>query len=120
MWATCTLQHLDPDGVFAVHAGLIALTACPVACNIVEALVELAVLEVVLGHEACAAGGVNEVIKADHAGGCRGTHRLVLICSGNGAASSVVVHKIEGGDLGVLKEGDARCSGMAEEEPIEL
>ena len=30
-WVACTLQRLDPDGVFAVRARLVALAACPVA-----------------------------------------------------------------------------------------
>ena len=42
-WAACTLQHLDPDGVFAAHAVLIALAARPVAPahDIVEILLSL-------------------------------------------------------------------------------
>ena len=50
VWAARILQHLDPDGIFVAHAGLVALTAHPVipACDIVEAHVELVVLEVVL------------------------------------------------------------------------
>ena len=66
-WPGCvrvahTLQRLDPDGVFMAQAGLIALAACPAAPvhNIVEALVELVVLKVVLGHEACMARGIDE------------------------------------------------------------
>ena len=62
MRVACTLQRLDPDGVFVAQAGLIALAACPAApvCDIVEALVELVVLEVALGHEACMAGGIDK------------------------------------------------------------
>ena len=35
----------------------------------------------------------------------------MLVCSGDGAAGSVVVHKIEGGDLGVLNERFKRIDG---------
>ena len=116
-----TLQRLDPDGVFAARAGLVALAAGPVAParDVVEALVELAVLEVALGHEARAAGGVDEVVEADGAGRGGGARGPVLVRGGDGAAGGVVVRKVEGGDLGVLEDGDAGRGGVAEEELVE-
>ena len=103
----CTLQAAAPQSrrCFTAHARLIALAACPVAPAhaVVEALVELAVLEVTLGHEACAAGAVDTVVEVDHASGSGGTHRLVLVHSSDGAASGVIVRKVKGGVPGVLK-----------------
>ena len=98
----------------------VALTARPVApahdiTDIVEALVELAVLEVTLGHEARTAGGVDEVVEADRASGSGGASRPVLVRSSDGAAGGVVVRKVEGGVLGVLEDSDPGCGGMAEE-----
>ena len=120
VWVACTLQHLNPDGIFTACARLIALTARPVApahnvTDIVEVLVELAVLEVTLGHEARTAGGINEVVEVDHAGGSGGARGLVLVRSGNGVAGGVVVCKVEGGVLGVLEDGDPGHVSMAEE-----
>ena len=111
MWAACTLQRLNPDGIFVAHAGLIALAAHPVvpACDIVEAHVELVVLEVALGHEACMAGGLDKVVKADCAGGGRGACGLVLICSSDRAAGSVIG---SGTDKGAITdEGDVTNKG---------
>ena len=73
-----------------------------------------------LGHEAHTARGIDEVVNVDCASGGRGTHRPVLICSSDRAAGSVIICKIKGGDLGVLKDGNARCGSVAEEELIKL
>ena len=114
--APCRLQRLNPDGVFAARAGLVALAARPVAParDVVEALVELVVLEVTLGHEARAAGGVDEVVEVDRAGGGGGAHGPVLVRSGDGAAGGVVVRKVKGGVPGVLEDGDPGRGGVAE------
>ena len=71
-----------------------------------------------LGHEAHAARGVDKVVEVDRAGGGRGTHGPMLVHSSNGAASGVIVRKVEGGVLGVLEDGDPRRGGMAEEELV--
>ena len=119
VWAARTLQHLDPDGIFVAHAGLVALTAHPVipACDIVEAHVELVVLEVALGHEAHMAGGrargmaggLDEVVEADCAGASGGACGLVLICSSDGAASGVIGSGMDKG--AIMDEGDVMNEG---------
>ena len=117
MWAAHTLQHLNPDGVFMVRARLVVLAARPVvpACDIVEAHVELVVLEVALGHEAHmargAAGGLDEVVEVDCAGGGGGTCRLVLVCSSNGAASGVIGGGTDKG--AITDEGDVTNEGVS-------
>ena len=94
-WVVCNLQCLNLDGIFAACAGLAALGACPVvlAHDIVKALVKLAVLEVMLGYEAHAAGSINEVVEADHVSSSGGACGPVLVCSSNGAAGGIVVCK---------------------------
>ena len=122
MWAAHTLQRLDPDGVFMARARLVALAARPVvpACDIVEAHVELVVLEVALGHEARMAGGVagglDEVVKVDCAGGSGGTCGLVLVCSSDGAAGGVVGSGID--KDAIMDEGDVTNEGCVMNEGI--
>ena len=77
-------------------------------------------LEVVLGHEVCAAGGIDKQVEVDHAGGCGGACGLVLVHSGDWAAGRLIVHKVKGGDLGVLKDSDAGHGSVVEEELVKL
>ena len=117
MWAAHTLQRLNPDGIFVARARLIALTACPVvpAHHIVEAHVELMVLEVALGHEACVAGGMagglNEVVKVDCAGGSGGACMPVLVCSSDGVAGGVAAKGAITDEGNVTNEGRVMNEG---------
>ena len=93
-----TLQRLDPEVVFMARAVLVALAACPATPvrDVVEALVELVVLEVALGHQAHVAGGIDKQVKVNRAGGGGGARRPVLIHSSDWAAGGLIVRKSRG------------------------
>ena len=115
-----TCERLEPGRVLAAGADAVHARASPVAParDVAQARVDLAVLEVLLRHDALAAGGVDEVVERDGAGDA--AVGGVLPFCGDGPAERVVVREDDGEGARLLEDAHAALFGVAEEDVVKV
>lgn len=102
--------------VSAWHVHALSAPVAP-ACNVVESLVHLPVLEVLGGHQSFAAGGIHEVVEGNVPGGAVAN---IVGSDWSGVTFGCFLVEDDVSDTGLLKHGCASLLRVAEQDFVKL